>query len=449
MALSLAKAAANMPQSKDHNARLVAALILKDVFAGRSLSDAVPHHLMKLSDPRDQGLSQELSYGVMRWYPRLVWLLRQLLKKPLKSKDRDVSALLLMGLYQLLYLRVADHAAVHETAGAANSLHKRWAVGLINGVLREFLRRQQSLLEDLKGDLEASTAIPSWLLERIRQRWPEDWEEHAAAMNQRPPMSLRVNRSMAGRDEYLERLQQQAISATRLLPTVSGVVLEKPVDVLSLPGFTEGWVSVQDGGAQLAAGLLQIHPGQRILDACAAPGGKTGHILESADALEVTAIDVDAARLQQIEENLTRLKLSAEVVQGDAAKPQGEWARRQYDRILLDVPCSASGVIRRHPDIKYLRRPEDVTALVKLQSQILDAIWPLLKPDGLMLYATCSILPEENELQVSAFLGRQSSARELPISDDWGEAHSVGRQIAPGMMNMDGFFYALLQNTPV
>ncbi len=446
--MSSVKVAAKGRQSKDFNTRLVAALILRDVFAGRSLSDAVPHHLTKLNDPRDRSFSQELSYGVMRWYPRLARLLQQLLKKPLKSKDRDVSALLFIGLYQLLYLRVADHAAVHETAGAANGLRKRWAVGLINGVLREFQRRQQSLLEALEGDAEARTAIPAWLLHRIQQRWPEQWEERTAAMNQRPPMSLRVNRRLAGRNEYLEHLRHQAISATAMLQTSSGVVLAEPVDVMSLPGFAEGVVSVQDGGAQLAAELLQIHSGQRILDACAAPGGKTGHILESAEALRVTALDVDAARLQKIDQNLTRLKLNAEVVMGDAARPQGEWSKRHYDRILLDVPCSASGVIRRHPDIKYLRRPEDVTALTKLQHQILVAIWPLLKPGGLLLYVTCSILPEENELQVAAFLGQEPSARELPIPSSWGEARKVGRQIAPGMMGMDGFYYALLEKAP-
>ncbi|MEN8179833.1 MAG: 16S rRNA (cytosine(967)-C(5))-methyltransferase RsmB [Pseudomonadota bacterium] len=443
--MSSVKASAKGRSSKDPNTRLVAALILKDVLAGRSLSDAVPDHLMQLENPRDRAFSQELSYGVMRWHPRLTWLLRQLLKKPLKSKDRDISALLLIGLYQLLYLRVADHAAVHETAGAANGLRKRWAVGLINGVLREFQRRQQSLLEALEENAEAATAMPSWLLERIQRQWSEQWKERAAAMTERPPMSLRVNRHITGREEYLERLQQQELSAAPIPAIRSGVILDKPLDVVLLPGFTEGMVSVQDGGAQLAAELLDVHSGQRILDACAAPGGKTGHILESANDLRVTAVDVDDARLQQIHENLKRLKLSAEVVQGDAAQPHGEWAKRQYDRILLDVPCSASGVIRRHPDIKYLRRPEDIKALADLQSRILDAIWPLLKPGGKMLYVTCSFLPEENEHQLSAFLQREPGTRELPISASWGEARKVGRQIAPGMLNMDGFYYALLQ----
>ncbi len=445
MVLSSVNLVTKEKRSKDPDTRLVAALILKEVLAGRSLSDAVPQHLAKLDDPRDRSLVQELSYGVMRWHPRLDWMLRQLLKKPLRSKDSDIGALLLIGLYQLLYLRVAEHAAVHETAGAANRLGKRWAVGLINGVLREFQRRQQSLLEAMKEDKEAAAAMPAWLLERIQKQWPEQWKDRVAAMNGRPPMSLRVNRCKEDRREYLERLQKQGISATSIATTSSGVILEKPLDVMLLPGFKEGLVSVQDGGAQLAAELLDIRAGQRILDACAAPGGKIGHILESAAELEVTAVDVDQARLQLIGENLARLNLSAEVVQGDAAQPGGEWSERQYDRILLDVPCSATGVMRRHPDIKYLRRPEDIAALAEIQSRILHAIWPRLMPGGLMLYVTCSILPEENEMQVSAFLQQEPSAREKPIEESWGESHGVGRQIAPGMMNMDGFYYARLE----
>ena len=436
-------------QIKAADPRLTAALILKEVLAGRSLSEAAPLRLAKLENPRDRALSQELCYGVMRWYPQLAWLLRQLLKKTLKMKDGDVTALLLTGLYQLRYLRVAEHAAVYETAGAANGLRKRWAVGLINGVLREFQRRRQVLLDTMQADDEANTAMPYWLLEHIRQRWPEQWRERVTALNQRPPMSLRVNRRMLERDEYLERLAREGIAASPITATRCGVMLEKPLDVTALPGFQAGMVSVQDGGAQLAAELLDLQPGQRILDACAAPGGKTGHILESAADLEVTALDVNEERLRRIDENLARLRFTAEVVPGDAAAPQGEWAERQYDRILLDVPCSATGILRRHPDIKYLRRAADIGALADLQRHILDALWPLLKPQGKLLYATCSILPEENETQVLTFLQREPTARELPLSGTWGEAREAGRQIAPGMQQMDGFYYALLQKVPL
>ncbi len=424
--------------------RLLAARVLQEVLQGRSLSDALPRHLVKCHDARDRGFTQELCYGVLRWLPRLDALLQQLLNKPLKAKDRDVTALLLIGLYQLLYLRVADHAAVYQTAGAAEKLRKRWAVGLINGVLREFQRRQDQLLAQATQEPIARYAMPQWLLTRLQQIWPEHWQERVEALNTRPPMCLRVNRRRTSREDYLACLQHAGIAATAHAVTQAGVILERPVDVLALPGFTDGVVSVQDAGAQLAAELLELQPGQRVLDACAAPGGKTGHLLESAQPLQVTAVDRDEARLQQVRENLDRLSLQAEILLGDAAKPAGRWAETLYDRILLDVPCSATGVIRRHPDIKYLRRPADIAPLVELQVSILRNIWPLLKPGGLLLYATCSLLPDENELQVANFLCGQNDAREQVIMADWGEARRVGRQIAPGMQEMDGFYYARL-----
>lgn len=442
--MSSVESANQRPRSAGAKTRQVAALVLKQVLSGRSLTDVLPRYSDKFSDPRDQGLVQELAFGVMRWYPRLDWLLCQLMRKPLKSKDRDIRALLFIGLYQLLFLRIADHAALHATAEAANRLGKRWAVGLVNGVLREFQRRRDDLLKAVQADAEADSAIPAWLLERIRNQWPADWQEVVDAFNARPPMSLRVNRRVIGRDDYLARLQKEGIAAVPMSITRSGITLEKPIDVASVPGFSEGLVSVQDGGAQLAAELLDLQPGQMILDACAAPGGKTGNILESEVDLQVTAVDVDEDRLQQVRDNLERLQLAAEVVQGDAANPNGVWSDRAYDRILLDVPCSATGVIRRHPDIKFLRRPDDIAPLVETQARILKSIWPLLHPEGLMLYATCSILPEENELQVAAFLQQEPSARAIHMEAAWGEPRSVGRQIAPGMQNMDGFYYALL-----
>jgi 16S rRNA (cytosine967-C5)-methyltransferase len=425
--------------------RLVAAHILQEIMQGRSLSDALPRHLDKCSGPRDRSLVQELCYGVMRWLPRLEGLLQQLLKKPLKSKDRDVTALLLLGLYQLLYLRIADHAAVYQTAGAAERLRKHWAVGLINGVLREFQRHQDALLMQLEQDPVARYAMPEWLLARLQQIWPDQWRERVAALNGRPPMCLRVNRLRGSREDYLAQLREAGIEAAAIGETSSGVILARPVDVSRLPGFSEGRVSVQDGGAQLAAESLQLQPGQRVLDACAAPGGKTGHILEAAQPLDLTAVDRDEGRLQQVRDNLQRLALKADVLAGDAIQPAGAWAETRYDRILLDVPCSATGVMRRHPDIKYLRRPDDIGRLVDLQGRILRRIWPLLKPGGLLLYATCSLLPEENELQMARFLERQGDARESVIEATWGVDSSLGRRIPPGMHGMDGFYYARLE----
>jgi 16S rRNA (cytosine967-C5)-methyltransferase len=381
----------------------------------------------------------------MRWLLSLDGLLQQLLNKPLKPKDQDVYALLLLGLYQLHYLRVADHAAVYQTAGVADKLGKHWAVGLINGVLREFQRRQDELVLHLRQDSTAHYAMPAWLLTRLQQIWPQDWRERATALNARPPMCLRVNRLRISREGYLARLRAAGIGACEIAHTRSGVILEHPMDVQALPGFTEGMVSVQDGGAQLAAELLRLQAGQRVLDACAAPGGKTGHILETVQPLRVTALDLDKSRLERVRENLSRLSLDAEILVGDAARPVGQWAKIRYDRILVDVPCSATGVIRRHPDIKHLRRAEDIVPLVERQAEILNQCWSLLRPGGLLLYTTCSILPEENEQQVENFLNQQADARQQSIKAQWGMPCLHGRLIAPGMHNMDGFYYACLE----
>ncbi|MCG7923204.1 MAG: 16S rRNA (cytosine(967)-C(5))-methyltransferase RsmB [Candidatus Thiodiazotropha lotti] len=426
------------------NPRSASARVIEDVLSGHSLSESIPKHSAEITDPRDSGLVQEIAYGVMRNFMQLDALSRRLLSKPLKSRDRDVAALILIGLYQLLYLRVADHAAVHETAGAAKPLGKKWAVGLINGVLRNFQRQQESLLKAIADQPEVAYDMPLWLLDILREQWPDEWPSRVRALNQRPPMSLRVNLAKASLADYQQRLQEMGIVAEIIPYIESGLTLQQPMDVTRLPGFEQGWVSVQDGAAQLAAELLDPQPGEHVLDACAAPGGKSCHILERQPTVRLTAVDLSAERLQRVEENLTRLDQQAEVVVGDAAHPQGDWAERQYDRILLDVPCSATGVIRRHPDIKQLRRASDIPALVKLQGEILSAVWPLLKVGGRMLYVTCSILADENHRQLSRFLAEQPDAQVLPLEVEWGEASDLGRQILPGVDGMDGFFYAAL-----
>jgi 16S rRNA (cytosine967-C5)-methyltransferase len=343
-------------------------------------------------------------------------------------------------------MRVADHAAVTETVEAAKALNKPWATGLVNGVLRRFQREQDKLLAKLAENPVAQNAYPAWLRDTIKAAWPEQWQAIIEASNQRPPMSLRVNLRHQSRDNYAERLNSEGIASSSISDAPTALILERPQDVLELPGFQNGDISVQDAGAQIAAGLLDLQPGQQVLDACAAPGGKSCHILEIEPELaSLVSLDVDAHRLERVKENLQRLKLSAELYQGDASAPAGDWAKRQYDRILLDVPCSATGVIRRHPDIKCLRRKEDIPALVALQSQILDAIWPLLTPGGKLLYCTCSVLPDENDAQVAQFLQRQPDAQEHPIKADWGHARRCGRQILPGEQTMDGFYYALLE----
>jgi 16S rRNA (cytosine967-C5)-methyltransferase len=396
-----------------------------------------------LADPRQRALVQELSYGTLRWYYRLDALLQRLLQKPLKQRDADVRCVLLAGLYQLDQLAMPQRVAINETVQATRALNKQWASGLVNAVLRNYQRQAAELDEAVAAEDVAGYAHPGWLIERLQSDWPRDWEHMLMANNARPPFSLRVNRQRMTRAEYVEMLADHSLGAVPLEHTVTGVRLEKPVPVEMLPGFTAGYVSVQDGAAQLAAGLLDLHPGQRVLDACAAPGGKTAHILESERGLAVvTAVDVKPRRLTRIGENLSRLSLHANLVQGDAGEPSAWWDGQVYDRILLDVPCSATGVIRRHPDIKLLRKPADIAHLVSTQARLLRALWPLLSSGGMLLYCTCSVLADENSGQIASFLETHADAAELPIAAVWGRECRHGRQVFPGEDEMDGFYFA-------
>jgi 16S rRNA (cytosine967-C5)-methyltransferase len=398
----------------------------------------------KAIEPKDKAFVQALCYGVCRQYHRLDFILTGLLNKPLK--DMEIKSLLLIGLYQLKFMRVKPYAAVSETVLAAR--RKLWAKALVNAVLRNYLRDQEKL--EAKADAVQSAAVshPDWLISKIEQDWPEQTAGCLLANNRQPPMALRVNLSKISRDNYLQRLTENDLQALTVSFCGSAIMLENPVPVELLPGFAEGLVSVQDVAAQLAAGLLDVHPGHRVLDVCAAPGGKSAHILENQPQLnELVAVEIDGSRMQRVTENLQRLGLQATLITGDAAKPESWWDGKLFDRILLDAPCSASGVIRRHPDIKLLRRPEDIDALTLTQKHILNAVWPLLAPGGLLLYATCSVFKQENELQIEAFLSDHPDADELPIEETWGNACQYGRQIMTGESEMDGFYYARIRKS--
>ena len=423
------------------NPRAVAAKVIRDVVgSGVSLNEALLQASDSLSNPIDQPLVQELSYGVLRWWFRLQEIGHALLQKPLKSKDLDVFCLLLVGLYQLQFTRIPPHAAVSETVAAVRQLHKRWADKLLNAVLRRQLR--EPVAEDSLSE-QALLAHPDWLLQSLKADWPDRWREICEANNQRPPMSLRVNRQKISRGDYLGLLSQNSMRGAVAEWAPEGIVLEHAVNVEKLPGFSEGLVSVQDIAAQLAAALLDVESGQRVLDVCAAPGGKTAHILETTPELsELVALDIDSRRLQRVDDNLHRLNLTANVICGDAADPSSWWDGKGFDRILLDAPCSATGVIRRHPDIKVLRQAADVEQVGELQQRILEAVWPLLKPGGMLLYATCSVLPQENEAQINSFVERNHNACYHSIDVPWGHQRSFGRQVFPGEHYMDGFFYA-------
>jgi len=381
---------------------------------------------------------------VLRYYPRLAYLAAQLLKKPLKRKDLDVQHLILIGLYQLIYLKVPAHAAVAETVAATRLLGKDWAAGLVNALLRGFQRGAELLLAQADADPVARYAHPRWWLTQLQSDWPAHWQNILEANNQRPPMTLRVNAQRGSRDDYAAQLLAAGIVARPALQAPQALTLEKPVDVAQLPGFSDGTVSVQDAAAQLAAPLLDLAPGQRVLDACAAPGGKTAHLLESEPRLHVQALDSDAQRLTRVQETMERLQLTADLRHGDAARPQDWWDGQPFERILLDAPCSGSGVIRRHPDIKLLRTAQDIVTLAQQQQRLLDALWPLLAQGGILLYATCSVLMAENQNNLAQFLAVHTDAREQPIAADWGHIQTPGRQLLPGENGMDGFYYARL-----
>ena len=426
--------------------RATAARVIDRVVSGRRSLDAALAEVPAIqSDARDRALLRELAYGTLRWYFQLDAVLGALLKKPLKARDSDLRCLLLCGLYQLRHMSMPGHAAINESVQAARELDKGWATGLVNAVLRNCQRRQAELERVVAASDIARFAHPGWFIKAVRADWPDDWQAVLQAGNCRPPFVLRVNRRQYSRADYLELLREQDIEAQPLEHALDGIRLAAPVPVEALPGFADGAVSVQDGAAQLAAVMLQLAPGQRVLDACAAPGGKTAHILESEPALGgLTAIDIDAGRVQRIHDNLERLGLTAQVLTGDAARPQSWWDGRPYDRILLDAPCSASGVIRRHPDIKLLRRAGDIAGLAAQQAALLEAMWPLLSAGGMLLYTTCSVLAEENERQVARFLSEHADAGCRPGSASWGRAGVHGRQLLSGDDGMDGFYFACI-----
>lgn len=427
------------------NPRLAAARALAAVLSGKaSLNSSLPAQLDKV-DERDRGLTQDLAFGTARWQPRLDLLAAQLLQKPFKAADADVQALLLVGLYQLFYTRIPAHAAIGETVGCADKLKKPWAKGLLNAVLRRAQREGEELLAGMERDPVVRTAHPRWLQKALKAFWPEQWETICAANNAHPPMILRVNRRHHSRDAYLALLAEAGIGASACQYSRDGIVLAEACDVRGLPGFAEGWVSVQDEAAQLSADLLELAPGQRVLDACCAPGGKTCHLLEAEAGLaHMVAIDLEAKRLTRVRENLDRLQLDAELIACDARDTASWWDGKPFQRILLDAPCSATGVIRRHPDIKMTRQADDIPALATLQGELLDALWPTLEVGGMLLYATCSTLPTENTEVIKAFLARTPGARELDLATEAGLRQPHGRQLLAQEGGHDGFYYAKL-----
>jgi 16S rRNA (cytosine967-C5)-methyltransferase len=417
----------------------LAAEILGEVLTGHNLNQVLATTFRRnpALTPQQHGAVQDIAYGTLRYYGQLASVLDQLLSKPLT--DKKLRNLLLVSLYQLQHTKAAEYAIVDYAVNAAK-LIKETTGGLVNAVLRNFLRNREDLLANVNKSEAGKYAYPQWWVNKLHGQYGPRAADILAAGNLHPPMTLRVNQRRMTSAEYLTLLADAEIPAKANHPQ-GAITLERPVGVERLPGFSEGLVSVQDAGAQYAANLLDVREGMRVLDACSAPGGKAAHLLETVDC-DLSALDKDGERLQRVQDNLDRLRLSATLITGDAAQPNDWWDGQLYDRILADVPCSASGVIKRHPDIKWLRRPSDIASFALQQSQILRALWPLLKKDGKLLYATCSVFDQENRQVITEFLARTPAAVELPLLVE----ESDSGQIVTNE-NHDGFFYALLSKT--
>jgi 16S rRNA (cytosine967-C5)-methyltransferase len=397
--------------------------------------------------------TQSIAFGTVRWYCELDACLARLLDRPGGKQDPELRALLLVGVYQLLHGATPEHAAVSETVEAARALGRPRAAGLVNAILRRFQRERAGIMAAAHQDRAARFAHPPWMLDAFERDWPGRWESIAAAGNCEPPMWLRVNARRATRDAYRARLESAGLAAEACSFAPEALRLAEPTDVKALPGFADGDVSVQDAAAQLAPRFLAATAGMRVLDACAAPGGKACHLAELEPGLaELVALDVDAGRTARIESNLARLGLPARVVVADALKPDSWWDGRPFERILLDVPCSGSGVIRRHPDIKLLRRITDIARFAAQQSALLAACWNLLAPGGRLVYASCSVFVAENAAVVGRFLAAEPRAVEvtesarlsLPGALPW-QVAGPGCALASGAADADGFYYACLE----
>lgn len=411
-----------------------AAKALNAVLRGCSLSAALEDPGLERLGAWERAATQDAAYGTLRHLGELRGCLAHLLRQPVE--DPRLEALLIVALYQLHYSRIAPHAVVDNAVQCAHVLGATRAKGLINAVLRNFLRSREATLRAAHRREEGRFSYPEWWIAKLKSQQQHRWESILEAGNERPPFTLRVNRRRGTVGDYLQQVQQACPGARQT--GTSAVTLARGIPVSELPGFADGTVSVQDAGAQHAAPLLDVRDGMRVLDACAAPGGKTGHLLELAE-VQLLALDCELARLHRVLENLTRLGLAAEIKQGDAATPQQWWDGRPFDRILADVPCSASGVVRRHPDVKWLRRESDIEKLASRQTQLADGLWQTLARGGKFLYATCSVFQEENGHQAEGFLNRHQDARRLPVGD-----LPADGALLPNL-DHDGFFYALFQ----
>ncbi|HUB90168.1 MAG TPA: 16S rRNA (cytosine(967)-C(5))-methyltransferase RsmB [Dyella sp.] len=428
-----------------NDTRALAAQALADIaLRGVSLREAMDQRAPKLRDPRDRALLTALLSDGARWWLRFDAALDRLLDKPLRRKEPEVHALLVLGLVQLDVLQLQDYAAVAATVEATRALNRPRLAGLVNAVLRRWQRERSTLLAELDAQPYTRYALPPWLVQAIATDWPQQAAAVFADSDREPPLMLRVNRRRTSREALIEQLRAAGYTADTHPWLADGIVLPHSSDVTRMPGFAPGFFAVQDGAAQVSADLLDVRDGHRVLDACAAPGGKACHLLERAD-VALTAVEFDAARAARIGQNLERLGLQAELRVGDAADPSAWWDGKPYDRILIDAPCSATGVLRRRPDVRLHRRASDIETLAAQQQRILAALWPLLAPGGKLVYVTCSLLRAENEAVIAAFLAGREGVHVAPVSLPVGQAAAIGWQILPGDGDLDGMYYAVLE----
>ena len=428
--------------------RALAAKGLAEVaLRGASLRDVMERYAPRLADPRDRALLMALLSEGARWWLRFDAAIDGLLEKSLRHKDPAIHALLVLGLVQLEILELKDYAAVAATVEAVRTLQRPQLAGLVNAVLRRWQRERDSLIAKLDAKPQTRHAHPAWLAAALQRDWPEQAEAVMTADNREPPLMLRVNRQRSEPQALIEQLQAAGYNASAHPWLSDALVLPHSADVTRMPGFEDGAFAVQDGAAQIAADLADLRDGLRVLDACAAPGGKACHLLERAE-IDLTALEVDAPRAERIRQNLMRLRLNAKLVIGDAGAPAGWWKGHPFDRILIDAPCSATGVLRRRPDVRLHRRESDIVAMHLQQRRILSAMWPLLAPGGRLIYITCSVLRSENEEVVAELLAQQPDAQVVPFTLPVGHATGVGWQILPGDGDLDGMYYAVVQKQP-
>ncbi len=431
-------------------AQVAAAMAVSDVLhRGMSLDRALDARMTALPH-RQHALLRELSRGALRWQPYLLAMLKRLLRRPLAQQEPRIVALLLVASYQLDHSKLPHYAVVQQAVEACLLLGQSWAKSMVNGVLRSWLRRGDALRGQLSW--HERDALPAWLARQLRAEWPSHYATIAEAAQQRPPLALRVNRLRCERQEYMAQLQDAGIACRPCALSPSGIWLQEARPPMQLPGFDDGLFCIQDESAQLAVPLLPVQDSARVLDVCAAPGGKSTHLLELAPQMDqLTMLDINEDRLQKLRQNLNRLGLptsdtAVRLVAGDATHPEDWWDQQPYDHILLDVPCSGTGVMRRHPDIKCLRRADDIARFATLQQQLLHALWPCLRLGGQLLYVSCSLLEEENSAVIRRFLAQEPTAQACELAVDWGEDRAPGRAIAPTPTGGDGFFFAALRH---